>query len=163
MREIDDNGNVAGHYSDANFVTHAFLRDAAGKIMKLQAPGATSASFGDGTDVLAISSNGWITGLYTAKSGVHRYLRDPKGQFEELDLPAVQQNQITAVNDSGEITGCYAANDLVHGFIRKVGINPVTFDLPWGSSQNMCTQTINNSGQVAGYARFGEQGENGLG
>jgi hypothetical protein len=160
---IDDKGEVAGFYIDSKFVAHAFLRNPAGKIRKFQAPDATSRSFGDGSDVLAISSNGWVAGLYTGKNGVHRYLRDPRGKFEEFDLPGGQSNQITDINDSGEITGCYASNNLVHGFVRKVGRNPVTFDLPWGSSQDMCAATVNNSGQVAGYARYGEFNENGFG
>jgi hypothetical protein len=157
---IDDAGEVAGSYSDSNFVRHAFLRNAAGKIAKFQAPDAATGSFGDGTDIIAISSNGWVTGRYTDNNGVsHHYLRNPRGQFEEFDLPGGQSNQTPAVNDNGEITGSYSANFQLHGFFRKPGGKPVTFDLPWGEPYLISVETLNDSGQIAGSAAYGSFGE----
>lgn len=160
---IDARGNVAGYYSDPNFVKQAFIRRKSGEIAKFQAPGAATASFGDGTDVLAISNNGWLAGLYTAKDGVHHYLRNPKGEFQEFDLPGGQSNQTTAVNDAGEIAGSYTTNFQVHGFIRKANGKLVSFDLPWGDPYSMSVQSINDSGVVAGSAAYGSFGEKQIG
>jgi hypothetical protein len=156
---IDDGGQVAGDYSDPGFVSHAFLRSSSGEITKFQAPDARAKSFGDGTDVVAISSNGWVTGFYTGKGGTHHYSRSPDGQFEEFDLPGGQSNQTTAVNDEGVIVGSYSTSFHLHGFLRKPGGKFVTFDLPWGETESMGVLSVNDSSQIAGYAFYGTFGK----
>ncbi|MFL5238787.1 MAG: hypothetical protein ACJ8EL_14510 [Rhizomicrobium sp.] len=154
---IDAAGGVAGNYTDANFVHHGFVRTAKGKLIALDAPGAGDA-FGEGTNVLAVNDKGWIAGSYTdAQDATHFYLRKSGGDFDTLDMPP--SFRMAAMNNVGEITGCFTSNFRNHGFVRRPRGKLVTFDLPWGDSEDMCAEDINELGQVAGHVRYGAFGE----
>lgn len=155
---IDAAGEVAGAYSDSNFARHGFFRTAKGKLLAIDAPGA-GRGFQQGTDVLAINDKGWVAGSYTDANNVaHTYLlRKRGGRFEELGIPV--SYRIAAVNDGGEIAGCFTSGFRNHGFIRRLSGKMITFDLPWGDSEDMCPESINDSGQVAGHIRLGSFGE----
>jgi len=144
---INGKGEIAGYYSDANFVSHGFLRKANGRIVTFYIGQSTTAS--------AINDKGWIAGFHDKMQG---YLRKPDGTVETIAPPG-QIIAITAMNNNGDVTGCYAANFRNHGFIRKASGKMVAFDLPWGDTENMCAQDINDAGQVAGYVHYGSFGE----
>lgn len=154
---IGAKGEVAGAYTDANFVRHGFLRSPKGKLAIIDVPGSGE-GFGQGTDVIAVNDKGWIGGSYTdANDAVHHYVRKPDSTLETFDRsPGVR---ITAINNSGDLTGCFPSNFKSHGFVRKASGKFIAFDLPWGDSEDLCAQDINDSGQVTGYVRYGAFGE----
>jgi len=76
---INDAGAVAGHYTDAQGVTHGFERNPSGKIVTFDARGAGSmAASGYGTFPESINGAGAITGRYADDHGIiHGFLRRP--------------------------------------------------------------------------------------
>lgn len=155
---IDAAGEVAGAYTDSNFARHAFVRTGKGKLLIIDAPGA-GGGFQQGTDVTAINDRGWLAGSYTDGNDVsHAYLlRKPGGSFEPLSIPP--SYRMAALNNLGGIAGCFTSNFRNHGFIRKVSGKIVTFDLPWGESEDMCPEDMNDAGQVTGHVRYSSFGD----
>ena len=93
-------------------------------IITFDAPGAGTGAF-EGTQGLAISPNGTITGLYADSGKVfHGYVRARDGTFITFDAPGAgtgpgQGTGGESINPAGTITGLYAdANGLFHGFVR---------------------------------------------
>lgn len=125
---IDDAGAIAGHYTDADHVTHGFLREAGGEFITLDAPGAGMvAGLGYGTFPSSMNDAGTITGHYTDASGVaHGFARSPSGRFVTFDAPGASSATGSffgtfpvGINDAGIIIGHYT--DEVgrnHGFLR---------------------------------------------
>ena len=149
-------GEVAGDYVDSNFLSHWFLRKPDGEIVTFDLPE------GEGVTVAAINDRGWVTGFHFSGGAVHGYVRKRSGRIESFDPPGAFI-AITAINNRGDVTGCYAANFRNYGFIRKAGGRVVGFDLPWGESENMCAQSINDSDQIAGYVHYGSFGKDEVG
>ncbi len=153
---INRKGVVAGYYIDTNFVSHGFLRKADGLIVTFDLPD------GNGITVAAVNDRGWLTGFDFSGGLAHGYVWKRNGSFETFDAPGAFI-AITAINNNGDVTGCYAKNFHNYGFIRKAGGKVIGFGLPWGESENMCAQSINNAGQVAGYVHYGSFGEDAVG
>jgi hypothetical protein len=76
---IDDSGNIAGTYVDAEGVGHGFLRIANGTVTSFDAPGAgTTGSLFAGTTATAINAGGTIVGAYTDSNVTfHGYIYTP--------------------------------------------------------------------------------------
>jgi len=76
---IDDSGNIAGTYIDADGVGHGFQRIANGTVTSFDAPGAgTTGSLFAGTGVTAINAAGTIVGSYTdTNAAFHGYIYTP--------------------------------------------------------------------------------------
>ncbi len=68
---------AAGSYTDANNVSHGFLRSRNGAITTFDAPGAGSGP-GQGTSSFYINPTGAIVGIYIdGNNGVHGFMRIP--------------------------------------------------------------------------------------
>lgn len=118
-------GAIAGIYSDANSVTHGFIRSPFGKITTFDAPGAGNAGNFEGTGCFsdcAVILNDWgaIAGTYIDTNYIyHGYYRDPWGKIATIDPSGSQGTQPYGMNDQGTITGDYIdANNVFHGFLR---------------------------------------------
>jgi hypothetical protein len=150
---INNGGDVAGTYTDAQVVQHGFLRARDGTIVKFDPP--CGGTFDNKTRVVAINRGGTIAGQCEMSNGLQGYVRAPDGGFTVFQAPTGGKfPSVHALNDEGAVTGCYydPANDLEHGFIRRLDGKMIVFDVPDHASTLMCTQSINKSGQVAGYA-----------
>jgi hypothetical protein len=76
---INDAGVITGHYTDAHYVIHGFLRSPSGKLTTFDAPGAgTIEGSGLGTFPDSINDGGVIAGRYTDAHNVnHGFVRIP--------------------------------------------------------------------------------------
>jgi hypothetical protein len=150
---INDAAEVAGTYVDAQVVPHGFLRTRDGTIVTFDPP--CGGTFDNRTRVVAINNQGAIAGQCEMSSGIQGYVRQPDGSFTVFPAPPGGKFVIVrAINDHGLITGCFfdPAKDLEHGYVRKPDGKMIVFDVPDHASTAMCAQSINRSGQVAGYA-----------
>jgi hypothetical protein len=156
----------AGGYQDnnGNFVHHAFVRPAGGKLTTFEAPGAgTGNNQGTGCPGCAPGINSWgaIAGIYTDTNNVyHGYLRSPQGKFTTFDAPGAGSgaNEGTgcpsdcpvSLNDFGAIAGIYIdATDTLHGYLRSPQGQFATFDGP--GSADMFFVNLNDLGSITGY------------
>lgn len=151
-KAINDHGDVVGGYTDANVVGHGFLRTHSGVIVKFDPP--CGGTFDKITSVVAINNAGVIAGQCES-SDQQGFVRTPDGSFLVFGAPSGGEfPTVEAINRKGAVTGCYydPARDLARGFIRKANGKFVVFDVPGHASTIMCSQSINDSDQVAGYA-----------
>jgi hypothetical protein len=117
-------GEIAGTYTDANYVFHGFLRSREGKFTNFDATGAGYDSF-QGTGCFSdcpvgLNDSGVITGSYWDSNNMqHGYLPTPEGAFVTVDPPDSVDTQPESINDSGAVVGYYLdANSVYHGFLR---------------------------------------------
>lgn len=113
-----------------------------------------------GTQALAVSPSGAITGTYTDAYNVLRgFLRTANGAILKFDGTSVRPpvaGDMTAgysINASGEIAGQFRKDGVSHGLLRAPNGQIQIFDVPTSSvadGQSTIAQSINASGIVAG-------------
>jgi len=159
-------GIVVGGFEDnnGNFVHHAFVRNAEGKLKVLDVPEAGSGNY-QGTGCpgcnLGLNQLGAIAGTYIDANSVnHGFVRSPEGKFTTFDAPGAGTNSYqgtgcpsdcpVSINDLGAITASYwDANYVSHGYLRNPDGKIVTVDPP-GSTYTF-PDGINDWGVVTGY------------
>ncbi len=130
---INSRGQVAGDFSDANFLGHSYLRASDGTFTTFDVPGACYAV------ALGLNNSGTIVGQYaTLTTGgncyanpVHLFLRAADGTFTTFDVPGASfylqtfpSGPVLAINSSGAVLGTFFdANGVAHGFLRP-GTDP---------------------------------------
>ena len=153
---INAEGQIAGVYLDANFITHGFVRSAQGFITTFDAP----AEFLWG--IREIRPNGDVIGVGSRSNfGFYGFVRKPSGAFTTFDAPEVSPNTggvfcghcggtfSTAANAAGRTVGYYGdAAHLIRGFIRSANGTFANLDVP-GSPRTL-PEAINLDGDVAG-------------
>jgi len=152
---INSLGVVTGSYTDANSLTHGFLRKPLkGTFTTFDIPGDVN-----GTNPAAINSQSAITGSWGDANDVgHGFLLEPDGAVITFDVPAAVAAMIgtypVAINSEGEITGIwYDANFVIHGFLRATDGTITSFDAPNASTriaQGTNPLVIDEFGVVAG-------------
>ncbi|HUI61720.1 MAG TPA: hypothetical protein VLX90_15950 [Steroidobacteraceae bacterium] len=163
---INDAGAITGHYTDSTNVNHGFLRNPAGGLITVDAPGAdNSPGSAWGTFPRSINTSGAITGSFTDGTGTyHGFLRNPGGEFLTFDAPGVEPTPGSgsgtlpaAINDAGVITGRYVdSKNVSHAFVRGASGAFSTFDAPGagrtsGSGWGTFPRSINNAGTITGH------------
>ncbi|MGD0365334.1 MAG: hypothetical protein ABSC93_31000 [Bryobacteraceae bacterium] len=119
---INDAGAVVGMYTDANGVSHGFVRTPAGVFITIDAQGAGTALY-LGTTAFSINDAGAIAGYYLdANKLYHGFFRTPAGAITTFDGPDASTTtwgtQALSIGNAGEIAGTYVGTDLSnHGFI----------------------------------------------
>src|SRR5208337_400959 len=74
-------GSIVGHYADASYVVHGFLRSPHGSFTTFDPAGSTCTMSGN------INDFGVIGGYYTDSDGVsHGFLRAPNGTITTFDV-----------------------------------------------------------------------------
>jgi len=158
---INNNGVIAGDYTDASGVTHGLQRAADGTLTAFDAPGTGIQA----TVPTAIADDGTMVGYYEdANSVYHGFTRAADGTIETIDAPGAGDSagQGTLAHDisrDGVIQGqIYDKNGAAHGWVRA----------PWGTfatanSTLACAQPgfgtftspqgLNDSGEIAGEYR----------
>jgi hypothetical protein len=146
---INQRGDIAGVYLDANNIEHGFVRIADGTLTEFDAPTCTS------TSATGINRSGQIVGWCPAVPGIHGFLRQANGRFVRFDVPGSVSTFPIAITDGGEITGIYYDFDgPSHGFVRDAGGNVTTFDAPNAGTdpgQGTAVSAINANGEIVGY------------
>jgi hypothetical protein len=158
---------AAATVAPANAGLHAvpFKRIAAGaRIVEFAVPGAaprvTPHCFQPcGTQALAVSPSGAITGTYTdAYNVVRGFLRTQNGAIEKFDATStrMETGDMTAgysINAAGEIAGQLRKDGISHGLLRTPNGEIQIFDVPSSSvaaGQGTVAQSINAAGMIAG-------------
>jgi hypothetical protein len=164
---INDRGDVAGTYTDADAVPdpdgvfpprgsiHGFIRDRRGRLTTFDVPAPRMHAVTD------INDHGQVVGhvdeTFTTGSG---FLRDPDGTITRIEVPGAAYTNLRSINNRGQIVGSYQVGDLnadgsippgrEHGFVWDDG-QLTTFDVP-GSLLTEPTH-INNRGHIVGGYR----------
>lgn len=122
-RAISNDGDIVGHYKDANGQHHGFLL-VQGVFTTIDFPGARQ------TRARGINRVDQIVGWYEDANGdSHGYVLD-QGVFTSFDIPGAIDTRGHSIKTSGKIIGRYVdANKVSHGFILKDG-NVTTIDVP---------------------------------
>lgn len=163
---MNNHGAITGNYIDSNNVSHGFLRSPEGRLMTVDAPGASSAAGTfDGTFPTGINDGGTVAGNYIdSKDLVHGFLRSPAGGFTAFDAPG--SGSVAAfgygtfpesINAAGAVAGHYTdAHQASHGFVRRSSGKFTTFDAPGVSSvaasgYGTFPASINAAGVITGH------------
>jgi hypothetical protein len=128
VHSIDGLGDLAGIYTDANFVFHGFmLVNATGTFVNIDAPGASTTGVFGGTLLTNMDVLGDITGAYSDANGVEHGFAMAGGTTTinaPLDAPEAGAAGLYAgtvpfsINATGELAGTYAdASGIFHGFM----------------------------------------------
>ena len=141
---INNEGQIAGTYSDANDRRHGFVLDD-GAYTTVDVPDAPG-----NTSVLDIDDRGRLVGA----SGLvgYGYLADGRGRLIEIDAPRVASDTFPAgVNNRGEVVGHAdrGAARSYHGFLRDRWGRFRRVDVP--GAAGTAAARINDHGQIVGY------------
>ena len=128
VHSIDGLGDLAGIYTDANFVFHGFmLVNATGTFTNIDVPGASAAGVFRGTLLTNMDVLGDITGAYSDANGVEHGFAIAGGTTTinaPLDAPQAGSTGLFAgtvpfsINPTGELAGTYAdSSGIFHGFM----------------------------------------------
>jgi hypothetical protein len=153
---INQEGAIAGNYTDASGVSHCFLRSPGGTFTTFNAPGAGTNS-GQGTftaGTIALNLTYAITGVYLdAGNAFHGYVRAPDGTI--AGTSSGQGTSSESINLEEAITGQYIDSSGVnHGFLRTPFGAITTFDAPGAGTmagQGTIAETNNDLGAIIGY------------
>ena len=159
---INDFGEVAGDYADANGIFHSFLRKADGAIVTFDAPGAGTGNNASGIVSVptGINNRGDIVGYYLDSgapfAGTHGFVRWANGTFTTFDDPSANSSPVStvpnAISDTGVIVGSYSDTVTSHGFLRERDGSFITIDGP-GTVQTSCLD-INIEGEAVCQSQF---------
>jgi len=120
---INGEGTIAGSYTDASNVNHAFVRTPDGRFTTFQAPGAdTTPNSFNGTGATSINEEGTVVGYYYDATGTsHGFLRRHDGTFVTFDVPgAVNGTVPNFISPEGDIIGgSMDANLQWSAFVRR--------------------------------------------
>lgn len=159
---INQEGAIAGYYTDVSGVAHGFLRSPRGTFTTFNAPGAGTSS-GQGTytaGVIGLNQAYAITGDYFDANNVyHGWVRAADGTITVYNVTgagtgAFQGTGSSGLNALGVIMGPYTdPSGVNHGFVRAPFGAITTFDVPGagtGSGQGTIPEGINSEGAIAG-------------
>jgi uncharacterized membrane protein len=141
---INNEGQIAGSYSDANDRRHGFVLDD-GAYTTVDAPDAPG-----NTSVLDIDDRGRLVGASGLVS--YGYLADGRGTPIEFDVPGVASDTFpSGVNNRGDVVGFAdrGAARSYRGFLRDRRGRFRRIDVP-GAKGTAATR-INDRGQIVGF------------
>ncbi len=135
---INDNGQIAGGFQDANNGQHGFLYSG-GNYTILDIPGA------DKTLATGINNTNTVVGYYYISNIAHGFIYSG-GVFTTIDPPNSTHTEAYGINNKEQVVGMYAIGKIPHGFIYSGGVY-TTIDAPGGFT---LATGINDNGQVVG-------------
>ena len=147
---INDNGELAGYFIDANGAGHGFIRDSGGTLTTIDAPGAGTAA-GLGTVVEDINASGETAGYFVDSQGVeHSFFREASGTMTTFDPAGASGAQ--SIGDDATVAGAYVDAGGLHGYLRAPNGTFTTFDPTGDASQvkSVAPERVNSDDSVAG-------------
>jgi YVTN family beta-propeller protein/probable HAF family extracellular repeat protein len=154
VRQINNHGEMAGRYVDAEGVYHGFVVQN-GVVTPINFPGAL------GTAVWGINDNGDLVGRYEDAEGItnHGFLFS-NGVFTTIDPPGSTWTFAEGINGVGQIVGYFIdAGGHNHGFLLSAGTYS-TIDFPGSVLTNILK--VDNVGAMVGYYDDSSGNEHGL-
>lgn len=162
---IDNGGDVAGVYSDANSVVHGFVRSAAGTFAEFDGP-EVNGKPDEATIPIGFDATGDLAGIYVDSTGrTHGFLRAAAGGITAIDAGATVTSGYgtagdtipTFIDSAGDVSGVYVdSSQVTHGFVLPFGGKVVTFQAAsltggtGGNSPGTDYVAVNPSGEAAG-------------
>ncbi len=153
---INDGGEIAGQYQDANYVFHGFLRTANGHITRFDAPNAGTAAY-QGTVPITINNHGTEAGYYyDANSAMHGFVRE-HGTITSFDPAGSIETWVfySSINNAGTVVSFYLdANQVRHGYVRDASGGITSFDCPdagTAAGEGTFGEAINDQGNITGF------------
>jgi CHRD domain len=153
---INNNGDVAGFYTDKNGNTDAFLAYHHGEFLTLDYPGASA------TQAFGVNDRDEVVGAYTDGTGsgatMHGFTWTPGGGFASVDDPhGIGATTINGVNDAGDLVGFYVdAAGNTDGFLatpaHKQVVNLNLMSMPEGT---VSLSTMSDEADVVHVTMFG--------
>ena len=139
VTSINDRGEAAGFYVDADNVVHALLRSPQGVITTFDAPGASTNGYG--TFGLDLNVEGVTVGDYTNSTfNYGGLIRKPDGTIETYRYPKActtgdpdgcEGSGFGAINDVGVIAGGWTDKNFVaHALLRTPDGTVISYDAP---------------------------------
>ena len=138
VSSVNDAGQIAGSFSDANGVGHGFIETGT-RFTTLDVPGASS------TAVSGINNAGQAVGTFFVGTVELGFLYS-NGSFTTLDPAGATTTIPTAINGSGQVVGFFDVGTLQYGFLDTAG---VIGTIEVGSSATTVSD-INDAGQLVG-------------
>ena len=133
---VNNKGEIAGNFQDANNVLHGLLRAPDGVVTAFDAPGAGSGAC-QGTQGFTINSEGTIAGKTIDAGNVqHGMLRTRDGAVTTFDVQGMSTVSglgalATSINREGTITGFYFdVSTVAHSFLRAEDGAITSVDIP---------------------------------
>jgi len=111
---INDKNQVAGYFTDANFVTHGFVKDG-DDFANIDVPGASN------TLVFDINDRGETVGFYIDAAGANHGFVERHGKFTTVDVPGAAGTVIYGNDARGDLAGVFFDSSGVHGFVAFKG------------------------------------------
>jgi hypothetical protein len=142
---INNNGDVAGFYTDNSGVIHGYLRTSTGVFSMFDAPGATE--YGS----LSLNDSDIIAGYFLGTNNIwYAYTVSASGTVTIVTPPGAINTYAAFINDSGTIAGHFAiANGTLLGYIMSSDGTFTTFSGPSGEIIRS-VGGINANGDTAG-------------
>jgi uncharacterized membrane protein len=143
---INNLGEIAGGYLDADGGAHGFLRGRDGEITTIDVPDAQV------TVALDVNDRGQTAGIYLDAGGrLHGFRRERSGGVTTIDAPGAAQTRVRGINNRGQIAIDTVDRQLVHhSFLFDRG--RFTEITPRGASGNGSLATdVDDRGRVLGY------------
>jgi hypothetical protein len=118
---INNNGDIAGFYTDAKGVIHGFL-DNHGVFKTVNAPHASE------TELLGLNDLGMAVGFDVVKGVMHGIIYNTQtGKFTTLDAPNAVSTTFNGINDLGDIVGFYTdGTGNTHGLLVEPTTGAIT-------------------------------------
>jgi uncharacterized membrane protein len=141
---INNDGQIAGTYLDADERPHGFVLDD-GVYTTVDTPDAPG-----NTQILDIDGRGRLVGV--AGLVTYGYLADGRGQPAEIDAPGVASDTVpTGLNNKREIVGYFDVGTArsYHGFLRDRRGRFRRIDVP--GARGTAAARINDLGEVVGH------------
>jgi hypothetical protein len=148
-----------GTYEANDFFVHSFYRLADGTIFDYDEPEAECRpSTYNCTVVTGINAGGTEVGYFYDGTTTLGFLRDPLGNFTEVNFPESLSTSVAGINSAGAVAGYYTdSGNAVHGFVRDAEGNFTEFNAPDGANGTY-PSAINSQGEIIGDCLDGNFG-----
>lgn len=139
---VSSKGDIAGSYSDSEFVQHGFVLSG-GVYTTIDYPGAVA------TVATSVNSSGQVVGFYEpyGNAPLLGFFMDSSG-FTAVNYPGATQTEMGGINDAGEAVGSYGDAGGISGGFKWAGGTFIKLPVPAGA-QAVFVFGVNNRGYVA--------------
>lgn len=124
LEGLNDNGQAAGYYINADGVSHGFVYDknAAPPFNTIEHP-ASQPGYQINMYIAGINASGYVAGYFYDSVGYARGFVKAGDQFIEIEHPDATTvgagTYITGITDDGQVTGWYDAGRAMQGFLLE--------------------------------------------
>jgi uncharacterized membrane protein len=144
---INQRGDIAGYYTDANNTPHGYLRHAEGYFELVTYPNSVN------SEAYGVNDWGNVIGVYNVDAnGNGRAFFKRGGSYQPADVPGAQFTYPLSINDWNDIAGEYvtSANTAGFGYLRHENGAVRSYSAPGAAPEQTFFISINNEEQILG-------------